>query len=502
LRRTLDRALGPAAVLAAVLLMFACSARADTFSVQFGDGRTDIVHTARIDGGSYFRLADVARAFGASRHWNPRTSKMSLAVGIHRLSMASGSQFVALDGDAMNVGSPVLLREGEFWVPERFLTTTMALAVNSNVDVSSVGSLISVAKLGAVLTGLDIEERADGTAAILELNDRAAFAVSSRDRGRVDVFLPGASLPDSTYVLEGSGLVTSITAERSEAGVNAIVRVDPSATSYEAQMHTNPPRLEVTLGSERRELVPSPLLKGTKNLLGTCSSPLEAAHTGVTTVMIDPGHGGADPGKYGRQGLIEKEVTLAIAEEAARRLRSEGFYVFMTRSSDSFVSVKRRAEIANLAGAHIFVSIHAGSWHSGGARGFRVTYYTPTQDYLVDKNRAGGRGLRRGNYGARRGEVGELLWGEVQEGLADQSRSLARAVNRNMAGSLPNPDRGVGGADIAVLAGCAMPAVLVEAAFITNSSDAELLADSDFQEDVGRAIARGVAEYARAAGGR
>jgi len=493
------------AVFAMCAALFALAlgvAGAGTFSVQFDGGRSDTIPSERFDRVTYFRLADVARAFGASRHWNPRTSKMSLAIGIHRLSMTSDSPFVTLDGDAMNVGSPVLVRDGEYWVPKRFMSTALALAVNSDVSVSDVGSTIVVSKLGAMVTALEVEERSEGTAAILHLNDRAQFAVSSRDRGRVDLFLPGATMTDTTYALEGVGLVTSVTARRSESGVNAVIRVTPSATSYDAQVHTNPPRLEVVLASERTESVPAPPLKGTKSLLGTGNSPLEAARRGVTTVMIDPGRGGLDGGQVGRGGLLEKDINLEVAEEAARHLRREGYYVFMTRSSDSYVSVKRRAEIANLAGADIFVSVHCGSWHSGGARGFRVTYYAPTEDYLVDMNRAGGRGLKRGNQGARRGEVGELLWGEMQEDMTDRSRSLARAISRNMTSSLPNPDRGVGSADVAVLAGCAMPAVLVEAAFITNSSDAELLGDHGFREDVGQAIARGVAEYDRSVGGR
>jgi N-acetylmuramoyl-L-alanine amidase len=218
--------------------------------------------------------------------------------------------------------------------------------------------------------------------------------------------------------------------------------------------------------------------------------------------MIDPGHGGADSGYAGRADLLEKDVTLAIADEVARNLRREGFYVFMTRSLDSRVPVKRRAEIANLAGADVFISIHCGAWHSAAASGFRVSYYVPTPDDVVDKSSAGTRGLRRGRHGVRRGGVGDLRWGGQQENLTDESRALARAVRGQMSGALPNYDRGVGGASLAVLAGCAMPAILVEAGFITNASDAALLADAGFREDVARAIARGVAEYGDSSRGR
>ena len=491
------------AVVALVAALLCCtSAFGDVFSVALDDGRTEHVETARIEGASYFRLSDVARVVGASRHWSPRTSKMSLAVGIHRISMASDNQFVALDGEPINVHRSVVMRNGEYWVPDHFLTRALGLAVNSEITVDEVGAAISVVKLGALVMSVELEERPGGTAAVMALNDRAEFAIRSRERGRIDFFLPGAALLDSLDVLEGVGLVSSVVLEESEAGVNGVVRVAPSATAYDAQMHTNPPRLEVIVVAEREQSVPSPLLRGTKDLLGRGASPFVALDDGVATVMIDPGHGGADSGYAGLAGLLEKDVTLAIADEVARNLRREGFYVFMTRSLDSRVPLKRRAEIANLAGADVLVSIHCGAWHSAAASGFRVSYYVPTPDDVVDKSSAGTRGLRRGSYGARRGGVGDLRWGGQQENLTDESRALARAVRGQMSGALPHYDRGVGGARLAVLAGCAMPAILGEAGFITNASDAALLADADFREDVARAIARGVAEYGDSSGGR
>ena len=497
-RGTRTSTLTVAALACVLLLGFAASA--DIFLMESEDGRIENVEAMRIDGAWYFSLADLARAVGASRHWNPRTSKMSLSVGIHRLSMTSDSQFASLDGKAINLHRPVALSDGNYWVPVRFVTSALGLAVNSEIALEELRSAITVTKLGAVVLSVDVEERPDATLVVVDLNDRAEFVVSSRQRGRVDFFLPGAALLDSLHVLEGTGLAASVTLEQSEAGVNGVVRTDPSATAYDAQMHTDPPRLEVALVSERRQSIPAPLLKGTKSLLS--ESPFEAQDDGVTTVMIDPGHGGTDAGCVGRLGLVEKDVTLALAHEAARQLRNEGFYVFMTRSSDSSIPLKRRAEIANLAGADIFISLHCGAWHSAGARGFRVSYYVPTEDDFVDKNSAGARGLRRGTLDAHRREVGDLRWGGPQESLTVDSRALARSVREHMAGRLPNHDRGVGSVDLAVLAGCAMPAVLVEAGFLTNSSDAELLSDAGFRESVGRAIALGVSEYAVWSNGR
>ncbi len=246
---------GVVAVVALVVVLLCCTtATGDVFSLTLDDGRTDYVEAARIDGAWYFRLADLARAVGASRHWNPRTSKMSLAVGIHRVSMASDSQFVALDGESINVHRPVVMRDGEYWTPVRFLTRALGLAVNSEITVDGPGEAISIVKLGALVMSVGLEERPGATVAVVALNDRAEFSVSSRERGRIDFFLPGAALLDSLDVLDGVGLISSVELVESEAGVNGVVRVAPSATAYDAQMHTNPPRLEVVVVAEREQM--------------------------------------------------------------------------------------------------------------------------------------------------------------------------------------------------------------------------------------------------------
>lgn len=491
-------------VVLSVALLPAMSVRASAavFSVEMGGGRSDTIEAKTLGGLTYFRLADVARAVGASRHWNPRTSKMTLAVGIHRLSMSEDSPFVSLDGEAVNVGRPILFLENDYWVPARFLTDPLGLSVNSEVTIDPDARTIMIAKLGAVVTAIAVEERAGGAAAIVSLNDRVGFAVRSRERGRIDAFLPGAVLADSMDVVVSEGPISSVAAEPREDGVRIVVRVAPSATSYDAEMHTKPPRLEITVRAERAESIPLPELKGVKDLVASGGGVFDLLDDGVETVMIDPGHGGHDAGKVGPGGVAEKDVTLAIAMELSKYLQREGYYVFMTRSSDTYVPLKRRAEIANLTGADVFVSIHCGAWYSSAAGGLRVSYYVPTGDETIDRSAAGGRGLKRGSRDPRQRVVAGLEWGGIQEGFIDESRALARAVRKRMSSELDVYDRGIGAADLTVLAGCSMPAVLVEPAFITNYSEAALLTDGGFREDVARAIALGVTDYRRATRGR
>jgi N-acetylmuramoyl-L-alanine amidase len=218
--------------------------------------------------------------------------------------------------------------------------------------------------------------------------------------------------------------------------------------------------------------------------------------------MIDPGHGGRDPGAVGPSGSAEKDATLALALELSRLLQREGFYVFMTRSSDSYVPLKRRAELSNLAAADVFVSLQADAWYSRSAGGFRVAYYAPTAVRWRPRGRSRGGGLRYvEGTGAPLNESG-LEWDHVQDAFRDESRKLAGAVHDRMAEDLAVADRGIASRSLSVLSGCAMPAIMIEVGFISNGGDEERLADEGFRRDAARAIARGIADYRRSLRGR
>jgi N-acetylmuramoyl-L-alanine amidase len=486
------RAFMMAAAVLALGLACAASVSAETFIADVpGSGLSESVEVFEDDGVYYFRLSDLATVVGGARHWNPQTTKMTLAVGVHRISMTAGSQFVSLDDGIVNVVRPISLRGGSFWVPSSFLHRALAKAINSDIIVDASTSSVTFEKLGALVGPIAIEERPTGTAAVVSLNERVEFTARSRDRGRVDVFVPGAALVDTLDVIDGSGLVASVRVEETGAGVLLVVRVAPSATSYSADVRSSPYRLELLVEAERQESIPPPMLRGSKHLAPVPDRE-ERNRDDVKTVVIDPGHGGADRGKVGPSGVAESDVALAIARELALHLQGDGFYVFMTRSSDSDVPLKRRAEIANLASADIFVSIHCGSWHSGAGGGFRVSYYMPPGGGGRGNRSAGG--LERDTHEEVPESLREFLWDDTQRGLVDESRELARAVHARLESALDQRDRGVGGGDIPALAGCSMPAILVEPAYMSNASEAALLSDPGYRSRVAAAIARGIAD--------
>lgn len=173
------------------------------------------------------------------------------------------------------------------------------------------------------------------------------------------------------------------------------------------------------------------------------------------TIVIDPGHGGEDPGTLGPGGLREKDLTLAMSLRLRARLERADARVVMTRADDRFVGLYERAAIADRAGAQALVSLHVNASDYREAQGVEVYHYPGA---------AGG-------------------------------RELARAVYRRLVEGLGRPGRGVLPADFVVLREPRAPAILVETGYLTNPQDRRLLVSAGYQERLAEAVASGLIEF-------
>ncbi|MBE9223040.1 N-acetylmuramoyl-L-alanine amidase, partial [Cyanobacterium stanieri LEGE 03274] len=173
-------------------------------------------------------------------------------------------------------------------------------------------------------------------------------------------------------------------------------------------------------------------------------------------VIIDPGHGGRDPGAVGIAGLREKDVILPISLEVVRILEQQGIQARLTRNNDTFISLEGRTTMANGLNADLFVSIHANA------------------------------------ISMSRPDVNGLETYYFQSG-----RNLANVIHRNILQRLNIRDRRVRQARFYVLRNARMPSVLVETGFVTGREDAARLRDPNFQRQMAQGIAAGIVEYVR-----
>ena len=209
-------------------------------------------------------------------------------------------------------------------------------------------------------------------------------------------------------------------------------------------------------------------------------------------VALDPGHGGDDRGAKGPKGLTEKEAAFAIARELKKALEAAGFEVLLTRPGPEFVPLWDRARKANEGGADLFLSLHLNAARARGAKGSEVYFLSLGQG---DADAAAVAELENAGAGpepAQESVVAGILDDLAQKAYLKDSERLAVAVLQqlNKLGGIRK--RGVKQAPFVVLRGAAMPAVLIESAFISNPKEEQKLKDPAFTRKIADAITHGV----------
>lgn len=217
------------------------------------------------------------------------------------------------------------------------------------------------------------------------------------------------------------------------------------------------------------------------------------------TVVIDPGHGGGQPGAKGPNGLKESHVALAVARRVRQSLRRQApaTRVILTRDEDRFVSLEERAAIANAVDADLFVSFHLNASHDPADQGGMATFVLDTTD-----DQAALRLAARENDMDIEGvtKLQFILASLYRRDQVERSRTLAGDVHgsalRMARKLLPDlNDRGVKSALFYVLVGAQMPAILVEGSFITHPREAEALATDAYRQALADGIAEGILRY-------
>lgn len=219
-------------------------------------------------------------------------------------------------------------------------------------------------------------------------------------------------------------------------------------------------------------------------------------------VMIDPGHGGKDPGAIGHEGTEEKHVVLKTAKYLQAMLTLAGVDVILTRTQDVFVPLYERVQMAHYYQADLFVSVHADGFTSPTAHGASV-YALSTRgatsamaQYLSESENAADM-MTEGKDGARDHYLQQIIFDLQQTETIRESLLLGSHLVNHIAPVHPMHALTTEQAGFVVLKSPFIPSVLVETAFITNATEEELLSTASFRYRMAHAISDGIVDYLR-----
>lgn len=216
----------------------------------------------------------------------------------------------------------------------------------------------------------------------------------------------------------------------------------------------------------------------------------------VRTIVLDPGHGGADPGAVGTAGTLEKDVALDVATRLARRLRMHGYRVLMTREGDETVSLRERVEFANANPTDLFVSIHLNDFPADSVSAVETYYFganTGDRSLRVAETENHGADYTLADFNGMIRRVSTTM--KLQE-----SRLLARAIQRSVYENkrqldLPVANWGAKSGPFVVLLGSEAPSVLAEVGVLSHPEDEARLRSDAHREQLAMFMEEGILTY-------
>jgi N-acetylmuramoyl-L-alanine amidase len=269
-------------------------------------------------------------------------------------------------------------------------------------------------------------------------------------------------------------------------------KIAPAPIAVIEARTTEPP-----LPIEAAETTPTAPLPPSANVNGGFSMSRQLG-LGVARIVIDPGHGGHDPGAKAR-GIEEAELVLDVALRLEALLKDVGVEVVMTRRTDTFIALEERTAIANRVGADLFLSIHSNASASESARGVE-TYFlnfaaNPEAEAVAARENAGGARTMR--------NLPDIVRAIALNNKIDESRDFASMVQSSLYTKLLKTNKsvrnlGVKQAPFMVLVGATMPSILAEISFITNKQEATLLKTDKYKQQIAEALLGGVLRYQQA----
>lgn len=482
--------------LAFAALVFPPTVEAKDVKVAISGGYENI-EAIENNGVIYVSLSQLGEILGGSLDWEMIGHRVTFKQNDQPFTMIIGAPYFRLVDSLFNLTYPVDFRDGQVFVPAQtfipFLDRVVAQKVTWNAD----SETIRVDSDYFNVTDLGVSPKANGLLVEIFLTHALSYELFVTEGNWVNVSIRDGLLNrariesrrNSTYMYQLKTHQVDNTGQVS-------FRLRRGIGTLNHKLAYNPPRIQISIADPDFDIDTTP-----KSAVGPDDK--------IDVIVIDPGHGGKDYGAVGQGGTREKDVVLDIARELAKKIRKDKeFKVIMTRDRDTYVPLDKRAQIANDAGADLFVSIHANASPKKHVKGWNVFFLAPAKNdsaraveqfensfFLRELAEAQSHDNDDEPFMPGLDPVSDILNQMIMTEFQVESHDFAMMVDRELRRRLKNPSRGVDQAGFFVLNKVFTPSVLIESAFISNKNEEKLLRDSDFHEDVAEGIYQAIKRF-------
>src|SRR5688500_8131852 len=469
--------LGTLLLLAVASIVLAQSSGQGTLRTSAGD--TPFTYVVQ-SGQTYVAAAEVVTGLGGTLA--PDANGYKVTLGTTVAAFASDSRFGVVRDDLIEMPVPPIAIEGAPYVPWQFFQGFLAKAAGMDVTWDPAAHLLAVRpqQRDAITISASVANVQGISKVVLTLSGPAEYSIVKEAQAYTVRFKSPVRAPFAEQTYEDPHI-----ARLSFAGTDLRIHLTTPDVVADAYQLENPSRIVLDLRKG------APLVPGSTQPLVT---PKAQELPGIRTIVLDPGHGGKEVGAVGTNGLMEKDLTLAICRRLADSLAAKtGARVVLTRDDDTLVSLDQRTAIANQYKADLFLSVHLNAAVVKDAKGSE-TYFLSLEasDELAKK------AAETENAAAASDPSSDLkliLWDLAQQAYLDESSRFAQAIQEEMNAATGVANRGVKQAPFTVLIGATMPAALVEVGFISNPVEETKLQTAQFQDLMVDALTRAIQRY-------
>lgn len=460
---------------------------------------------------SYLSANKLAEVLAYRTYFNDTKKKIVLYLPHNQVVVTASNAFIIIDKDVYQMPAPAIWKNGEIFVPASFFLPLLNRYTSLTLSFDSQKQKLSISQKDINITGVSILEKENGTVIHVKTTRKFKAGEITVDMryGWLHVDFYGGKT-DSTKINQArpAGLVRRIkTFQFPElASLAFYLKKEPLAK----EIIPLPEKNEVVVVLRTKEKITEDELADLKEdqepeLSEEMKKQLEEERKKwlIDTIVIDPGHGGKDPGAIGVKKLYEKNVVLPIALKLGKIIKKElpGVKIVFTRKSDRFISLRRRTQIANENNGKVFISIHANWNRKKRVNGFETYILGPekgerARDVVLKENSV----IHFEDASTRKEYEGinQILATMAQNAFSRQSEHLAELVQQELDKqfrSLKIQNRGVKQGPFWVMVGASMPNILVETGFISNPYNAKILRTSAYQYKVAQGIFRGLLRF-------
>jgi N-acetylmuramoyl-L-alanine amidase len=433
--------------------------------------------------GTKIEAVPILELVGADARYSPAAGTYGVLYGEHVIQFAVDHKVLLVDGELQEARETPIASPGGVAVSLKYLERWLLSPLGFHLEPIPRGyRIVRGARFADPVSVRPVAaDFGSTTTLVLSLSRETAVDVEETEPGKLAIHFEDA-IPqlDGSFPFRSRRVRSLKTEDKS-----ILVNLASGIGLISWHPIDSPPRVTIELGQQRRTPTPAPVRGPVTGQLGP------------RPVVIDPGHGGDDVGASSAGGLMEKEVTLAVARRLARTLEGRGHAVRLTRDGDQGRALTDRTALANRLDATVFISLHANASTVSSVTGAE-TYYM-SLDGASDEAAAATAELENqaGSSADDRSPLDLILWDLAQAEVLNESSRLALAVQGRLNAWLGLRDRGVKQAPFVVLTGATMPAILVEVGFLSNPSEAERLTEPDSQQALADAIAAGIEDFLR-----